>query len=148
MGDKRKEAPLRKTVAFALSFAIAVFWIHPIFFVARGDFHQIFCDVIFTVYSVASVLALYPILRIKAGNAPYFSLLALGFSAIIGIPIFLLVMFNCETFNFGTQLAYLIYGYILLIAILAICVSDTLITLAVKLMKKAKRGASDSSRDI
>lgn len=131
---------LKKAIKYAFVFAILLFWELFLCLVVEGAIFDIFVNAVFPIYIAAVVLALYPIFRYVNAAFPYFSLLTLGACAVIGLPIFIFVGLSCDSFGIGTGLAYIIYGYILAIALIAICVCDALITALVIAIKSKKHG--------
>ena len=129
---------MAKAVKYSLLYAVLMFCVHPLYFVMIGDAHQIFNDVVVPACTVIMLL-LYPVFRVKLSGNAFFSLFAFIFCAALGVPTFVAVGINCNAFNFGTALAYVIYGYLLCIAMVIICALDGLVTLSLSTVKKIKK---------
>ena len=129
---------LKKAIKYAFVFAISLFWELFLCLLITGEPFDIFVNAVLPIYMAAVFLILYPIFRYVNAAFPYFSLLTLGTCAVIGLPIFILVGLSCDSFGIGTGLAYIIYGYILAIAMIALCVCDALITALVISIKSKK----------
>ena len=127
-----------KAIRWAVLYAVLMFCVHPLYFIIPKAAHQIFNDCVVPVVTVIMLL-LYPAFRVKLAGHVCFSLFAFIFCAALGVPTFVVVGINCNAFNFGTALAYVIYGYLLCIAMVIICALDGLVTLCLSTVKKIKK---------
>jgi len=134
----QKNISLKKALMYAFAFSVSLFWELFLCLVKNEEFFDIFVSAVLPIYMAAVVLILYPIFRYINSAFWFFPLFILGVCVIIGLPTFILVGLKCENFGIGTGLAYIIYGYILAVVLISLCVFDVLITALVRIVKNAK----------
>ncbi|MBR2473864.1 MAG: hypothetical protein IKB51_02410 [Clostridia bacterium] len=134
----QKNISLKKALMYAFAFSVLLFWELFLCLVKNKEFFDIFVSAALPIYMAAVVLILYPIFRYVNSAFWFFPLFILGACVIIGLPTFILVGLKCESFGIGTGLAYIIYGYILAVVLISLCVFDVLITALVRIVKSAK----------
>lgn len=127
-----------RALKYAFAFVFALIWEIPLCYVNDGTFVEIFVGGIMPIYMAAVILILYPLFRYINRECKVFPLMMLGFCAIIGAPLYIFVGATCGTFGLGSGLAYIIYGYAIIVAIAVICIGDTIISLAVRMIRKAR----------
>ena len=131
-----KKNAVTRALKYALIFVFALTWEIPLCYVNDGTFIDIFVGGIMPIYMAAVILILYPLFRYINRECKVFSLMTLGLCAIIGVPLYIVVGATCGTFGLGSGLAYIIYGYAIIVSIAVICICDTIISLAVRMIRK------------